>query len=53
MFPIEIPKNITYIAYNFLKRCVFSADFIFCIESVCLSSEGKELHIVGVAKENE
>ena len=30
-----------------------SADINFWIESVCLSSESKEFHIVGAAKENE
>ena len=40
-------------AYNFLRRLVFSADLNLWIESVCLSSEGTEFHIVGAAKENE
>ena len=31
----------------------FSVDLHLLIESVCLSSEGKEFHIVGAAKENE
>ena len=31
----------------------FSADLNFWIESVYLSSEGKEFHIVWAAKENE
>ena len=30
-----------------------SANLNFWIESVCLSSEDKEFHIVGAAKENE
>ena len=38
---------------NFQKGRVFSANLNFWIESVCLSSEGKKLHIVGAAKENE
>ena len=32
---------------------MFSTDLNFWLESVCLSSEGKEFHIVGAAKENE
>ena len=32
---------------------MFSANLNFWIESVCLSSEGKEFHIAGAAKENE
>ena len=31
----------------------FSADLKFMVESICLSSEGKEFHIVGPAKENK
>ena len=42
-----------YHVWNFLKRLVFSANLNFWIESVCLSSEGKEFHIVGAEKENE
>ena len=38
---------------KFLKRRLFSADLILWIESVCLSSVGKEFHTVGAAKENE
>ena len=39
--------------WNFRKKLVFSANLNFWIESVCLSSEGKEFHIVGAAKENK
>ena len=42
-----------YHVWNFLRRRVFSADLNFWIESVCLSSEGTEFHIVGAEKENE
>ena len=39
-----------YHALNFQKRLVFSADLNLWIESVCLSSVGKEFHIVGLQK---
>ena len=42
-----------YHVSNFLRRRVFSADLNFLMESVFLSSEGKEFHIVGAAKESE
>ena len=38
---------------EFSKRCVFSAELYFWIESVCLNSVGKEFHIVGATIENE
>ena len=39
-----------YLVQNFIKRCVCSVVLCFWIESVCLSSVGKEFHIVGAAK---
>ena len=40
--------------FFFIASCIeLSANINFWIESVCLSSEGKEFHIVGAAKENE
>ena len=42
-----------YHVWNFLERLVCSAHLNLWIESVCLSSVGKEFHIVGAAKENE
>ena len=46
-------QNLMNNVWIFPKRIIFSVDLHFWIESVCLSVEGKEFHIVGEAKENE
>ena len=51
MAQIVVKKLMYHI--EFPKKMSFCANFYFWIESVCLSSEGKEFHIVGAAKENE
>ena len=52
MVHIEVKKNIVS-CIEFPKNMSFCADFIFGRESVCLSSVGKEFHILGAAIENE
>ena len=39
--------------YRIVIKRVFSADVHLWIESICLSFESKEFHIVGAAKELE
>ena len=46
-------QRLMYLVQNFLQRCRFSAVLNLLIESVCMSNEDKEFHIVGAAKENE
>ena len=53
MVQIEVKFFLYISCIEFQKRWLFSANLNFWIESVCLSSEGKEFNVVGAAKENE
>ena len=53
MVQIEVNKKCNESCIEFPKKMNFSVNLNFWIESLCLSSEGKEFHTVGAAKLNE